>query len=69
MKTLELNQMEELQGGGCDLVGLGISTVGFVIAAATLTAATGGLALVGFLASAASFGYSGADVVLGGECM
>tara|TARA_B110000503_G_scaffold137127_1_gene220782 strand:- start:1788 stop:1979 length:192 start_codon:yes stop_codon:yes gene_type:complete len=47
MKTLELNQMEELQGGdmacGLAVVGMAAAVIGLV----TLTAATGGWAVFG----------------------
>jgi len=57
MKTLELNKMEELQGGdmacGLAVVGMATSVIGLI----TLTAATGGwgifAAVIGFNASSA----------------
>lgn len=54
MKKLDLVQMEDLQAGECDMVGVHLSTYGLMISIVS----GGTLAAVGLAVSAAGFGWS-----------
>lgn len=69
MKNLELNQMENLQGGGScasDAIGFGIATVG--LAFLLLSNPVGWIAVGAAYATVAGYGGATVNLVANGNC-
>lgn len=61
MKKMELNQMEEIEGGNAKSIGCALSIIGFGLAFAGLVTATGG---AGLLIAAAGYSIAPASAAL-----